>query len=35
LKKINDKKKEVNQVYEDKKQMFIVTMNVNDHTTFD
>ncbi len=35
LKKNNDEKEKVNQAYEDQKQMFIVALNVNDHTMYD
>jgi hypothetical protein len=35
LKKKNDEEKKENQVFEDKKQMFVVALSVNDHTTYD
>jgi hypothetical protein len=35
LKKYNDKKKKANQACEDQEQMFIATLGVNDHTTYD
>jgi hypothetical protein len=35
LKKKNDEKEKVNQVYEDHEQMFVTALSANDHTTYD
>ncbi len=35
LKKKSDEKKKANQTCEDQEQMFVVTLGVNDHTTYD
>jgi hypothetical protein len=35
LKKKSDEREKVNQACEDHEQMFVVTLNANDHTTYD
>jgi hypothetical protein len=35
LKKKSDEKEKVNRTYENQEQMFITTLNANDHTAYD